>query len=216
MKQLTRSLWIGAAIASMGLVAQTAQAQRMSGEPLIRALQDGGYVLVMRQAPAAVPTGQAGGGGRGGFGGGGRGGRGGAPVDTGPRPPELTQDSLNLLIGARHAFWYFKIPVDAIYTSPAGPAAQHAGEVPFAAITEVAELDEGSAGSGWLATKLKEMPMAGSNTIIVTHAANISRDLGTSNVAEGETLIVRPGATPAVVGRMNLREWSVQAIELDP
>jgi hypothetical protein len=212
MKQLTRSLWIGAAIASVGLVAQTAQAQRMSGEALIRALQDGGYVLVMRQAPAAVPTGRAGGG-RGGFGGGGRGG---APVDTGPRPPELTEDSLNLLIGARHAFWYFKIPVGAIYTSPAGPAAQHAGEVPFADITEIAELDESSAGSGWLASKLKEMPMAGSNTIIVTHAANITRDLGTSNVAEGETLVVRPGATPAVVGRMNLRDWSVQAIELDP
>lgn len=223
MKQLTRSLTIGVAIAAAGLAGQSAEAQRLSGEQAIRALQEGGYVIVMSQAPAEVPTpgaggrggrgGFGGGGGRGGFGGGG-GGRGGAPA--GDPVPVLTTDSENLLIGARHAIWHFKIPVAAVYTSPTRAAVQHAGEVPFAEIAEVAGLAEGSSDSGWLAAKLMEPAMAGQNAIVVTHPANISADLGISSVDDGETFVVRPGPNPEVVARFGLREWSVLAIELEP
>jgi len=232
MNKLTRSLGIGAAIGMACLVAQTAQAQRMAGEELIRALQDGGYLIVMNQAHAEVPAAGGGGGGRGGRGGfgggrggggggggggfgGGRGGGGGGGRGGEPQP-QLTSESSNMLIGARHAIWHFKIPVDAVYTSPAGPATQHAEEVPFAEIMEVADLAEDAAGSGWLAAKAREMPMAGGNTIIVTHAPNIASDLDMENVADGETIVVRPGANPTVVGRLGLREWSVLAIELEP
>lgn len=239
MHRLSKCLGAGLACAALGLLAQGASAQeRISGEALIRALQEGGYVLVMRHAPAAVPSAPAGGG-RGGFGGGrggggfgggggGRGGDGGgrgaggpggggaAAAAPPPREEELTQDSLNLLIGARHAFWHFRIPVAAIYTSPARRTAQHAEELPFADITEVAELRDDAAGSGWLAARLREPAMAGSNTLVVTHMPNIARDLDMPNVEEGETLVVRPGASPAVIGRLGLRDWSVLAIELDP
>jgi hypothetical protein len=215
MNQLTRSLAIGASLAVLGLVGPAAQAQRLSGEQLIRALQDGGYVIVMSQAHAEIPA-AGGGGGRGGFGGGGgRGGRGGAAPAADP-VPTLTPDSENQMIGMRHAIWHFQIPVDAVYTSPTRAAAQQAGEVPFAEVAEVAGLAENSADSGWLAAKVSEAPMDGSNAIVVTHAANIASDLGVSNVAEGETLIVRPGQEPTVVGRVGLREWSVLAIELEP
>ncbi len=128
----------------------------------------------------------------------------------------LTQDAENMLIGVRHAIWHFGIPGDAVYTSPAGPATQHAGEVPFADVAEVAGLAEDSAGSGWLAAKLMEAPMAGSNSIIVTHAANIANDLDMDNVDDGEALVVRPGEEPTVIGRLGLRDWSVLAIELEP
>jgi hypothetical protein len=165
MKIVTRATVIGATLAALGLLALPAGAQeRLDGEELIRALQAGGFVLVMRHAPAAVPTTPAGGGrgGRGGFGGRGGGGGGGgggfggggppggggpapggaagagAPATNAappaPREEELTADSLNLMIGERHAFWYFEIPVEAIYASPARRTMQHAGEVPFAAI----------------------------------------------------------------------------------
>jgi hypothetical protein len=37
------------------------------------------------------------------------------------------------------------------------------------------------------------------------------------NVAEGETLVIRPGGDPPVViGRIGLREWSELAIALEP
>jgi hypothetical protein len=234
MKKVSHSFAIGATLAAIGLLAQPAAAQnRLSGEALIRALQEGGYVLVMRHAPAAVPTTPVGGGGRGGRGGGGGGfggggGRGapgggvpggGAPADAAPPAPreeELTPDSLNMLIGARHAFWYFNIPVEAVYTSPARRTHQHAEEVPFATVTDIPELGLDAAGSGWLAANLKEAPSAGENRIVVTHSTNIANDLDLPNVAEGETLVVRPGAEPAVVGRIALREWSTLAIELEP
>ena len=236
MQKLTHALGIGTALAALGLLAQASTAQeRLGGEALIRALQEGGYVLVMRHAPAAVPTAPAGGGRGGGFGGGGRGGGGGGPPGGGapqagrggapggaptanaaPREEELTPDSINLMIGERHAFWYFKIPVEAIYASPARRTMQHAGEVPFAAITSVPELAIDGASSGWLAAKLKEPTAKAKNRIIVTHSPNIASDLGMDNVAEGETLVVRPGPQPAVIGRIGLREWSELAISLQP
>jgi hypothetical protein len=137
-------------------------------------------------------------------------------ANAAPREEELTADSLNLMIGERHAFWYFKIPVEAIYASPARRTMQHAGEVPFAAITSVPELGLDAASSGWLAANLREPTAPGENRIVVTHSTNIANDLAMPNVAEGETLVVRPGAEPAVVGRIGLREWSELAIELEP
>jgi hypothetical protein len=242
MKNLTQSLRIGAVLAACGLLALPAATQeRLDGEDLIRALQEGGFVLVMRHAPTAVPMAPAGGGrggfgrGGGGFGGGPPGGGGGAPgggaraggAPTGgapaanappaaPREEELTADSLNLMIGERHAFWHFKIPVEAIYASPARRTMQHAGEIPFAAITSVPELGLDAASSGWLAANLKQPTSPGENRIVVTHSTNIANDLAMPNVVEGETLVVRPGAEPEVIGRIGLREWSELAIELEP
>ena len=220
MKSLTGTTGIGALLALVTVFAQPAVAQqRLSGEEAIRALQEGGLVLVMRHAEAAVPTGRRGGGGFGGFGGGGRGGPGGPPggaAADAEREPELTNDSLNRLIGARHAFWHFGIPVGAIYTSPTRRTVQHAGEVPFADIVQVDELGPDAADSAWLTAKLTENPMAGTNTIIVTHQNHIGQALGMRNVDEGETLVVRPGPEPAVIARLGLRDWSVLAIELEP
>jgi hypothetical protein len=217
MNVVTRFLPIGLAAILLGLATHPAAAQRLSREDAIRALQSGGYVLVMRHAPASLEAARGGGGGRGGFGGGsgfggGRGG-GGGPA---PEPTEeaLEQQSIEMLTGMRYAIWHFRIPVTAIYASPARSTREQAQEIPFAAIRSVDDLSLDAADSGWLAGKLTETPMAGGNTIIVTHSPNIANDLGIGNVAFGETLIVQPGNEPAVVGRIGLREWSVLAIEL--
>jgi hypothetical protein len=215
MKNLIHSIRIGLAIAAVGLAAQSAQAQRMSGEEIVSALQQGGYVLVMRHGSSSLDAARGGRGGGGGFGGGGggRGGRGGAPA---PEPTEeaLEPEAVQLLTGMRHAIWAFEIPIGAIYSSPARRTREHAEELPFAEIMLVDELGLEAAGSGWLGDRLTEAPMAGTNTLIVTHSTNIANDLGMSEVAEGETLIVRPGNEPVVVGRLGLREWSVLAVEL--
>jgi hypothetical protein len=216
MKTLIHSIRIGLAIAAVGLAAQSAQAQRMSGEEIVSALQQGGYVLVMRHGTASLDAARGGRGGGGGFGFGGGGGRGGPGGGQAPEPIEeaLTPEAVQMLTGMRHAIWAFEIPIGAIYASPARRTREHAEEVPFAEITLVDELGLEAAGSGWLGDKLTEAPMAGTNTLIVTHSTNIANDLGMPEVAEGETLIVRPGNEPTVVGRLGLREWSVLAVEL--
>ena len=205
----------GLTAALVAMIATPVAAQRLSGEDLIDALQQGGHVIVMRHAPASLDAARSGGGGGGGgFGGGGRGGFGGG----GGAPPEPTEEalepsSIEILTGARHTFWHFRLPVGAVYTAPARKTRQQADQLPFAEITEVDELDADAAGSGWLAGALAQMPDTGTNTLIVTHAENISADLGLS-AAPGETLIVRPGNDPTVIGRVGLREWSVLAMEL--
>lgn len=214
MTKFSVTIRIGLAIAVFGLAAQSAKAQRLSGEDLINALQAGGYVLVMRHGPASLEAarGGRGGGGGFGFGGGGRGGRGGAAA---PEPTEeaLEPESIQMLTGMRHAIWIFDIPIGAVYASPARRTVQHAEELPFADIMVVDELGLDSAGSGWLAGKLTEATMAGTNTLIVTHSTNIQNDLGTPNISEGETLVVTPGDDPTIVSRLALREWSELAVE---
>ncbi len=69
MNQLTRSLTATVAVVALGLVGQSALAQRLAGEELIRELQEGGYVIVMNQAPAEMRAAGGGGRGGGGFGG---------------------------------------------------------------------------------------------------------------------------------------------------
>ena len=210
----TRSLPVGVAAVLLGLFALPAQAQRMSGEEVIDAVKDGGYVLVMNQAPASLDAARAGRGGGGGFGfGGGGGRRGGAPA---PEPTEeaLEPMSAAMLTGMRHAIWHFNIPVGAIYAGPSRAAREHAEEIPFVDIMTVAELGTDAAGSGWLGDRLTGATMQDSNTVIITHAPNIENDLGIGDIAPGETLIVLPGEEPVVVGRLGLREWSVLAIEL--
>lgn len=216
MHKLTYAIRIGLAIAVFGLAAQSAQAQRMSGEEIVSALQQGGYVLVMRHGAASLDAARGGGGGGGGFGFGGGGGRGGPGGAQAPEPTEeaLVPEAVQLLTGMRHAIWAFEIPIGEIYASPARRTREHAEELPFADIMLIDELGLDAADSGWLGNKLTEPPMAETNTLIVTHSTNIANDLGMSEVGEGETLIVRPGDDPAVVGRLSLREWSVLAVEL--
>jgi hypothetical protein len=217
MTRLTSSQALGGFVAAFGMLGQPALAQTQSGEDLIRTLQSGGYVLVMNQAPAAMPEpGSAGRDGRGGGFGGGGGGRGGRGAPPGDPVPMLTSEAEAMLVGTRHAIWYFRIPIDAVYTSPVPAAAQHAGEVPFTEVAQVAGLADSSADSGWLEARLSEPAMGGNNAIIVTHAPNIESALGIDDIAAGETVVVRPGDDYEVVGRLGLRQWSVLAIELEP
>lgn len=210
MDKLRGSLRIGLAVAFLGLAVTPAHAQRLSGDEIIDALQDGGYVIVMRHAPASLEAARnRGGGGRGGFGGG----RGGGEPPPEPTEEALEQSSIEMLTGMRYAIWHFQIPVGAIYASPTRRAREHAEEIPFVDIQIVDQLAGEAAGSGWLAGRLGQAPMQGSNTIVVTHSPNIQADVGIDAVAEGEALIVRPGANPEVVGRLTLREWSVLATE---
>jgi len=186
------------------VMASMAHAQSLSGDALVKALQSGGYVLVMRHATAAVPSGRGGG-----FGGGARGGgqRGGPPPE-----PQLDEMGLGYVTGMRFAFRELGIPVGDTLTGPTLRTRQHAEHFGFGDLQVVPELGNDamrsdSARSAWLAAKAAETPRPGTNTVIVTHEPNITGAFNVQNVAEGEALVIRPGATPTVVGRVPIAEW---------
>lgn len=212
MKSLTKTFGFGVAVLMVATLtcalASAARAQSLSGDALIDALRGGGYVLVMRHANAAVPE-------RRGPGFGGGGGRGGG--GDGDPEPELTQMGLGLVTGMRYAFRELGIPVGDTLTSPTLRTRQHAQHFGFGDLQIVEELgndsmESDSARSAWLAAKAAESPRPGTNTVIVTHGPNITGAFGLASVAEGETIVIKPGPTPTVVGRVPIEEWSKMAV----
>lgn len=190
------------------VLAAVSGAQQLTGEPLIEALQAGGYVIVMRHASAALPEP----GGRPGLGGR----RGDAP-DPDPEPV-LTEEGLGMVTGMKYAFREFKIPVGDVLTSPTERTRQQARYFGFGEMIVVDELgNEGmqpdTERAAWLAAKAAERPPAGTNTVIITHAPNIIGAFGVSSIDEGEALILRPdGDRATIVGRVPIAEWARLAV----
>jgi hypothetical protein len=73
------------------------------------------------------------------------------------------------------------------------------------------------AQASWLRSKIAEPPRASTNTIVVTHQPNIVSALGRqwSDLADGETLIIRPGKEFEVVARVKIEEWAELSRLLD-
>jgi len=207
MKSLLKTFGFGAAFLMVGALtcvpAGTAQAQSLSGDALVAALRGGGYVLVMRHASASVPQRPGPG-----FGGGG-----GARGGGGPLPEaQLDEMGIGLVTGMRFAFRELGIPVGDTLTSPTLRTRQQAQNFGFGDVRIVEELGNeamqpDAARSAWLAAKAAESPRPGTNTVIVTHGPNITGAFKLADVAEGETIVIRPGATPTVVARVPIAEW---------
>jgi phosphohistidine phosphatase SixA len=190
-----------------------AQAQQLSGQALVDALREGGYVIVQRHASASIPPAR---GGRGGFGGGRGGGARGGP-DGGDREPQLDDNGIAMVTGMRYAFRTLKIPVGDVLTSPTQRAQQHARHFGFGNVHVVEELGTDAmqsdpARSEWLRKRAAQAPPAGTNTVIITHGPNITGAFGISEIAEGEALIIRPGNRATIVGRLPIEEWSKLAV----
>lgn len=208
MKKTKYASTVGASFLTAGalalLLAAQAQAQQLSGDALVEALQSGGYVIVMRHASASIPAAR---GGRGGFGG---------PGGEAPTEPVLNDDGIGMVTGMRFAFRELKIPVGDLLTSPTQRTRQHASHFGFGEVHVMDELGTDamradSARSEWLAAKAAETPRAGTNTVIVTHAPNIQGAFNVSNIAEGESLVVRPGG--GIVARVPYTEWVTLALD---
>jgi phosphohistidine phosphatase SixA len=180
-----------------------AQGQALSGGALVKALQQGGYVIVMRHAssPRETPDPQT------------------ANADNLNRERQLDQAGRTNSISMGKALRRLNVPIGEVLTSPTYRALETARLAEFPAPKTFAELGDGGqsmqgvteAQAAWLKKIVMQFPTA-TNTIIVTHLPNMSRAFPqwTSGLADGEALIVgsdgHGGAT--LIARVKIEEWA--------
>lgn len=193
-------LIVAVAISTAWLVT-SAHAQALSGPALIKALQGGGHVIVMRHAssPRDVPP---------------------KPnPDNVPPERQLDEKGRATATAMGDALRRLKIPIGEVLTGPAYRTRETARLIRLPNPRTVTELGEGPqsmqgvqpAQTAWLQKKVKERPRA-TNTVLVTHVPNVSAAFPGElpAVVEGEALVFAPdgkGGAP-VVGRIKIEEWS--------
>ena len=201
MKLERHSITLLSAAAGMILLAGPASAQTLSGEALVKALRQGGYVIVMRHtsSPNEAPDQKT------------------ANADNVKLERQLDQTGRTTATAMGKALRDLKIPVGEVLTSPTYRALETVRYAQFGAPHPFAELgDNGRSMQGgteaqaaWLRNRVTQFP-SGSNTILVTHFPNI-RDAfpQASGVADGEALVFGPDGKggAALMARIKIEEW---------
>jgi phosphohistidine phosphatase SixA len=184
----------------------TSHAQTLSGDALVKALRQGGYVIVMRHAssPREEPDTKT------------------ANADNVIFERQLDETGRVTAAAMGKALRDLKIPIGDVLSSPTYRALETVRLAQFGTPRTYPELGDGGGPNMQSATqtqaqflqkKVTELP-AGKNTIIVTHLPNInsaffSPQLAASGLADGEALIFgsdgKGGA--AVVARVKIEEW---------
>jgi phosphohistidine phosphatase SixA len=195
--------WLGLMMA--GISATAADAQTLGGVALVSALRQGGYVLVMRHAnsPAQPPDKSA------------------ADAENVKLERQLDAAGRDSARAMGEAVKVLHLPIGEVFSSPTYRALQTAKLASLGAAKTFPELDEGAAGMQataegarvtWLKMKTAEVPRAGTDTVIVTHAPNIKASFGV-DAAAGETLVFKPdGKGGAVeVARIKIDDWAALA-----
>jgi len=182
--------------------AVSAHAQSLPGEALVKALRQGGYVLVMRHtsSPREAPAKSA------------------ANADNVNVERQLDQEGRDTATAMGKALRDLKIPIGEVLSSPTYRALETVKYAQLGTPRAYAELgDNGQSMSGgteaqaaWLRKRVTQFP-AGVNTIIVTHFPNLTRAFPqwASGVADGETLVLGPDGKggAALVARIKIEEW---------
>jgi len=188
--------------ATLALAGIAQAQQQLQGEALLKALSQGGYVIVMRHAssPREAPSKEA------------------ANPDNVKVERQLDKEGRDTSIAMGKALRELKIPVGEVLTSPTYRANETVRYMQLSAPKSVVELgDNGQSMSGgteaqatWLKKEVTEFPR-GANTWLVTHMPNISRAFPQAgNVADGESLVFGPDGKggAAIVGRIKIDEWA--------
>lgn len=184
------------------LVAHPTAGQTLSGEALVKALQQGGYVLVTRHAssPRETPD------------------RGSANPDNVNLERQLDERGRETATAMGEAIRALKIPIGAVMTSPAYRAQETVRLARLPSPQPQAELGDGGQSmqgvtqlqTDWLKKKVMEFPL-GTNTILVTQLPNMSTAFPqwTAGLADGETLVFAPDAHGGamVVARIKIEQW---------
>jgi phosphohistidine phosphatase SixA len=191
-------LFIGAAAL---LLTGAAQAQTLKGDALVKALQHGGYVIVMRHtsSPREVPDKKT------------------ANPDNTKPERQLDEEGRTTATAMGKALRDLKIPVGDVLTSPTYRALETIKYAQLAKAQPVPELGENGqsmqggteAQAVWLRKAVTQFK-AGTNTILVTHFPNIRGAFPElTDVADGEALVYGPdgkgGAT--LLARIKIEEW---------
>ncbi len=191
--------FVAAAAAGAWLAAGSAQADMLTGQPLVAALEHGGYVIVMRRASTSkqAPEGRR------------------ASPGNPFHEPELDAMGEATVEAMGYAFRKFSIPVDQTYSSPAFSAYQTAHFFGFGQRHRVAELGPDHPDAAWLRARVQQPPASGRNDVIVTQQANLEAAFGTeaAGLEPGEALIFKPaGGNSEIVGRMPIKDWAKLAV----
>jgi phosphohistidine phosphatase SixA len=190
------------AVLMLLLTARWAPAQTLSGDALVKALRQGGYVLLMRHAssPREAPARQS------------------ADADNVNLERQLDENGRATAAAMGKALRDLKIPVGDVITSPTYRARETVRLAQLANPRTQAELGDGGqsmqgvadAQSAWLKKRVTELP-SGANTILVTHLPNITGAFPqwASGLSDGETLVLgsdgKGGA--ALVARIKIEQW---------
>jgi len=189
-------------LAGMMLLAGAAHAQTLHGEALVKALRQGGYVIVMRHAssPREAPDKQA------------------ANADNVNRERQLDAEGRASATAMGKTLRDLKIPIGDVLTSPTYRAletiryAKLGDPKPFAELGDNGQSMQGGtqAQAAWLQKRVTQFP-AGVNTVIVTHFPNLIGAFPqlAAGVADGEALVFGPDGKggAALVARVKIEEW---------
>jgi len=182
----------------------TAHGQSLSGKELVRALRNGGYVIVMRHAsspPAPPDTAHA-------------------DVDNIRHERQLDEAGRASARAMGEALRRLHIPVGRVLSSPTYRALETVRLAQLGQPKSYSQL--GDAGhsmqadltgtrAAWLRAKVAERPPPGTNTIVVTHFPNVNEAFreDAAGLADGEALVFRPDDRGRVllVGRIKITDW---------
>jgi phosphohistidine phosphatase SixA len=195
---------LAAAIAVLA-VAGAAHAQGLAGPGLVKALRQGGYVVVMRHTRSPQQP----------------------PAQTEAEPDNLNRERQLDDVGRQSAAAMgaavkaLRIPVGDVWSSPAYRALQtvRLAGLPTPKIADPLG-DRGQSmqaanddQSAWLKARAAQAPPPGTDTLIVTHYPNIAAAFGeaASGVADGEAIVFRPAGDGRlnIVGRIKIEDWAV-------
>jgi len=176
----------------------------LTGQELVTALQQGGYVILMRHAQSP-----------------------GTPPDAGQAESANLKHERQLDETGRasaramgDAFRHLRISVGEVLSSPTYRALETARFAQLPAPQTFEELgDAGKSMSpnlagtrgAWIRSRVSQLPKAGTDTVIITHYPNISDAFPSDSrdLSEGEALVFRPDrkGVATLVGRVKIEEW---------
>jgi phosphohistidine phosphatase SixA len=193
-----KTIAILAALAAPG----PARAEALSGAALVKALQGGGYVLVMRHAasPQTSPTASE------------------ADAGNPNHERQLDETGRTTASAMGQAIKALHLPVGVVWSSPTYRALQTARLAGLPTPQTAPELGDRGASmqatasdqSAWLKAKAAEPPKAGTDTLIITHFPNINAAFGqaAAGIADGEALVFKPGQPEqGPVARIRIEDW---------
>jgi len=184
-----------------------AWAETTAGQPLIDALREGGYVLLMRHAssPTARPDKAI------------------ADRENTTLERQLDKKGRNTSRAMGAAMRALHLPIRQIQSSPTYRALETLRIAGLPQPRTAAELGDGGQSmqplqpspAAWLRNLVATVPASGTDTLIVTHAPNIIAAFGANlaDVADGEILVFRPdGKGDAMLaGRIKIEQWPALA-----